>query len=139
MHQVVRTDVHARGFVLPLAAVAFFGTDECRHRYYLLRKNQIERSANYKMRGYPPRGLSPQGGSRPSGRIPSYSPKSGAASIILKRPLRLGNEGEPGMVKGCCAVSGTVEVTTIARAASTRPGQGADVGAGTGWLYKMLD
>jgi general secretion pathway protein G len=34
------------------------------------------------MRGYPPRGL-------PSGRIPSYSAKSGAISVILKWPLRL--------------------------------------------------
>jgi len=32
-------------------------------------------------------GLSPQGGSRPSGRIPSYSPKSGAISAILKWPV----------------------------------------------------
>jgi hypothetical protein len=44
-----------------------------------------------------------------------------------------GNEEEPGMVKGCCTASGAVEVTIIARAASTRPGQGAEVGKGDGW------
>ena len=49
------------------------------------------------------------------------------------------NEGEPGMVKGWCAASGAIEVTIIARAASTRPGQGAEVGAGSAWLYKMPD
>ena len=38
--------------------------------------------AYYKMRRYPSRGL-------PSGRIPSYSPKSGAISVILKWPLTL--------------------------------------------------
>jgi hypothetical protein len=41
VHQIVRAYVHARGFVLALAAVAFFGTDECRHRYYLLVKNMF--------------------------------------------------------------------------------------------------
>ena len=44
-------------------------------------------SVHYKMWRYSPRGLSPQGGSRPSGRIPSCSPKSGAVSVILNRPL----------------------------------------------------
>ena len=38
--------------------------------------------AYYKMRRYPSTGL-------PSGRIPSYSPKSGAISVILKWPLTL--------------------------------------------------
>src|SRR3989338_6871229 len=44
-HQVMRADIHAGSLILPLAAIAFFGTYKCWHSSYSSSKNKVSNTS----------------------------------------------------------------------------------------------